>query len=131
MKYVDLWPYAVDVERWFAILVNGLIALLGWFCKMIDGLPEKIAALFWSQPSLSIGSIFKKLDLLPDGGLIAIGKSIFAETTEPEENVLTNSLHKKLDDRVEIGRVIGSSFSFGLLLACVGLLFTIVYLLVS
>ena len=128
-EYVDLWPYKVDVEKWFTMLIKALIALTGWVCKKLDQFPDKLAALFWSQPSLSIGRIFRKLDMLPDGGLIYIGKSIFAETTEPEENVLTNSLHRQLDDRVEIGRIISSSFSFGLLLACIGLLFTIVYLL--
>ena len=131
LVYVDLWPQKIDVENGFAAVVKGFLAFLGWFCQFLDKLPERIAALFWSQPSMSISGVFKKLDILPEGGLLYLGKSIFAETTEPEENVLVNSLHKKLDDRVETGRIIGSSFSFGLLLACIGLLFTIVYLLIQ
>jgi len=103
--YVDIWPYEVDVEKGFMVIVKSLLDLMGWLSKGLDELPEKIVTFFWLQPS--------------------------AETIEPEENVLMNSLHKKLDERVEIGRIIGSSFSFGLLLACVGLLFTIVYLLVN
>ena len=129
MVYVDLWPKGIDVENWLTVILKGSIAVLGWTCKLLDELPDRIAAMFWSQPGISIGSVLKKLDMLPEGGVMYIGKSIFAETTEPEENVLTNSLHKKLDDKVEVARIIGSSFSFGLLLACIGLLFTIVYLL--
>ena len=128
-KYVDLWPYAVDVERWFTVLVKGMLLLLGWICKLVDELPNKVAALLWSHSKLSIKTVFDKMDMLPDAGVAYIGKRVYAETTESEESTVTKTLHQYLDNKVEIGRIIGSSFSFGLLLAFVGLLIAIVYLL--
>ena len=103
--YVNIWPEAMNIERFFAKLLHLLIQILGVFCKVLDGCPDFI-----------IGSI---------------KKVVFAETTEPEENKFLNKLHENLDNRVETGRIISSSLSFGLLLVCFGLLMTIVYLMIN
>ena len=129
--YRDLWPYTIDVEKWFEKIVKVLINGLGWLCEIIDKLPDRLAAVFWSDSVYGFKNILKNVDFIPDSGMKYIGENVFAEITEPEEKVFTNMLHKKLDKKVEIGRIICSSFSFGLLLACIGLLFTIVYLLIS
>ena len=102
-RYLDLWPEKLDLEKALTAILYGILALLGGFCKALDSIPETIVNFF--------------------------GKHVFTETTERPENELVNRLHAQYDRKVDAVRVITSSLSFGLLLACIGLTLTIIYLL--
>ncbi len=125
--YVNLLPEWIDVEQFFTIIVNTVIWGIGSICKAIDIIPEKA----FHCIVIGAGSLLKAIDTLPDAITDYLKKTVFAETTEPEENKLVVKLHKAMDNRVEIGRIISSSLSFGLLLVCAGLLMTILYLIVA
>ena len=66
---------------------------------------------------------------LPEAVVGGLKTSVYKETTERPELELVNKLHAQYDRKVDTLRLIGSSLSFGLLLACVGLILTIIYLL--
>lgn len=104
-SYVNLWPEVIDVEMFFTVILDKVIWIVGGICRGIDALPDLVVGY--------------------------LQKTVFVETTEPEENKIVQKLHKSMDNRVEIGRIISSSLSFGLLLACAGLLMTIVYLIIA
>ena len=102
-KYVDLWPEQADMESLFTKAVMGFLAGLGKLVKYPDELPERIVAWFRDH--------------------------VFTETTEAPEREMVDKLRAQYDRKVDTIRVIGSSLSFGLLLACAGLILTIAYLL--
>lgn len=125
--YVDLWPKQVDVEYFFTKLVYLFLAALGAVCKFVDGFLTN-----WC----TVGSLLKLLgwvvkipDRLPERIVDFFRRNMFAETTEKPEHELVKKLHAQYDKKVDTMRLIGSSLSFGLLLACIGLTLTIVYLL--
>lgn len=66
---------------------------------------------------------------LPEAMVGLLKRTVYKETTERPELELVNKLHAQYDRKVDTLRLIGSSLSFGLLLACVGLILTIIYLL--
>ena len=126
-EYVDLWPKQVDVEAFFTKLIYLFLAGLGAVCKFVDGFLTK-----WC----TVESLLKALswlasvpDRLPEAIAGFFQRNVFAETTEKPENALVNKLHAQYDKKVDTMQLIGSSLSFGLLLACVGLILTIIYLL--
>ena len=104
-KYVNLWPEKVDMESLFIKAVLGFLAGLGKLVQYPDQLPERIVAYFRDH--------------------------VFTETTEAPEREMVDKLRAQYDKKVDTIRVIGSSLSFGLLLACAGLILTIAYLLLS
>jgi hydrogenase-4 component B len=104
-KYVDLWPEKVDMESLFIKAVLGFLAGLGKLVQYPDQLPERIVAYFRDH--------------------------VFTETTEAPEREMVDKLRAQYDRKVDTIRLIGSSLSFGLLLACAGLILTIAYLLMS
>ena len=128
-NYVDLWPKKLDVEVIFTAFVKGFVKLLGKVSKIMDGI-----LLEW----LTVESILKVLNAvvklperLPEGVVGFLKKTVYKETTERPELELTNRLHAQYDRKVDTMRLIGSSLSFGLLLACIGLIMTIVYLMIN
>ena len=128
-RYVDLWPEKLDVEVLFTKTVLGFVFLLGAVSKVLDGV-----LLNW----LTIENVLKFLnrnakvpEKLPEGIIGRLRHLLFDETTEAPEQELVNKLHAQYDRKVDTMRVIGSSLSFGLLIACVGLIITIIYLLIN
>ena len=128
-RYVDLWPEKLDVEVLFTKTVLGFVFLLGAVAKVLDGV-----LLNW----LTIENVLKFLnrnakvpEKLPEGIIGRLRHLLFDETTEAPEQELVNKLHAQYDRKVDTMRVIGSSLSFGLLIACVGLIITIIYLLIN
>ena len=63
--------------------------------------------------------------------VLNLKRTVYKETTEPPELEMVNKLHAQYDRKVDTLRLIGSSLSFGLLLACVGLIMTIIYILMK
>jgi hydrogenase-4 component B len=104
-KYVNLWPEKVDMESLFIKAVLGFLAGLGKLVQYPDQLPQRIVAYFRDH--------------------------VFTETTEAPEREMVDKLRAQYDKKVDTIRVIGSSLSFGLLLACAGLILTIAYLLLN
>lgn len=102
-RYVDLWPQKLDLEMIFIKMVYGFLAILGWIVKLPDRLTEATVEFFKNK--------------------------VFTETTERPEREFSDKLHAQYDQKVDSLRLIGSSLSFGLLLACIGLILTIIYLL--
>lgn len=101
--YMDLWPEKLDVERFFTKLIFGFLKVLDALVQIPDRLPETIVGYFQ--------------------------KNVFTETTEGPEHELVDKLRMQYDKKVDTVRLISSSLSFGLLLACAGLFLTIVYIL--
>ena len=126
-KYVELWPAWLDVETAFTEVLMCFLAILAGISKFVDGFFTK-----WC----SIEDIVKALgwiENIPDGLsewiLKILKKRVYKEATERPEQELVNKLHAQYDKKVDTIRLIGSSLSFGLLFACVGLILTIVYIL--
>lgn len=126
-SYVDLWPKALDLENLFTSLVLEILKDLGAAARAADG----FLTTWCTTESLVklLGWLVKLPDGLPEKTVGFLKRRIFTETTERPELELTNKLHAQYDRKVDTLRLIGSSLSFGLLLACVGLTLTIIYLL--
>lgn len=126
-EYVDLWPKGIDVEAFFTKTVSLFLAGLGAVSKFVDGFLT-----FWCsvEGMLKIaGFIISNLERFPERIVSFLKATVYVETTEKPENVFVENLHKNYDQKVDNLRLIGSSLSFGLLLACIGLILTIIYLL--
>jgi hydrogenase-4 component B len=128
-NYVDLWPKKLDVEVFFTALVKGFVKLLGKLSKLLDGI---LLEWFTVESILkALNALVKLPERLPEGVIGFLKRTIYKETTERPELELTNKLHAQYDRKVDTMRLIGSSLSFGLLLACIGLIMTIVYLMMN
>lgn len=151
-SYVDLWPKKLDIEILFRKLVLGFTVLLGKVSKILDGFlmewctTEQLLKLLndlvkvpdgflvkWcttEQVLKILNGCMKFPERLPEFFVSKLKQTVYKETTEPPELELVNKLHSQYDRKVDTLRLIGSSLSFGLLLACVGLILTIVYILI-
>ena len=125
-EYVNLWPEKLDLETIFSKMVWGIIRLLGFLSKVLDGFLSE-----WC----TVENLLKGLNELaeiperfPEAVVGFLKSTIYKETTERPEHELVNKLHAQYDRKVDTLRLIGSSLSFGLLLACIGLILTIIYL---
>ena len=126
-EYVNLWPERLDLERFFSKAVRGLIRLLGFVTKILDGFLNE-----WCRTETllkGLNLLVKIPERLPEAFVSFLKGRVYQETTERPEHELVNKLHAQYDRKVDTIRLIGSSLSFGLLLACVGLIMTIIYLL--
>jgi len=126
-KYVDLWPKKIDIEAFFTKLVDLFLKGLGAVCKLADGFLTTWCTI---EGMLKIlGFIAGMMEGVLERVISFLKAAVYAETTEKPENVFVDKLHKNYDRKVDNLRLIGSSLSFGLLFACIGLILTIVYLL--
>jgi hydrogenase-4 component B len=128
-KYIDLWPKKVDIEKLFTKAVWIFLSILGKAAKVMDGIFNE-----WLRTEVILAvlnSIVKIPEKLPEVVVRSLKITVYRERTERPEMELTNKLHAQYDRKVDTIRLIGSSLSFGLLLACVGLIMTIVYLLMN
>ena len=126
-NYVDLWPEKLDLERFLSKAVWGVLALLGFVTKIMDGFLSEWCTV--ENLLKGLNQMVKLPECLPEAVVDGLKKSVYKETTERPELELVNKLHAQYDRKVDTLRLIGSSLSFGLLLACVGLILTIIYLL--
>ena len=125
--YVDLWPEKIDLERFFTWLIRLFLAGLGAISRGVDGFLTNWCTVEMLRKGLGRLAVFA--DRLPDMVVGCVRRTVFQETTEKPQNELVNRLHLQFDKKVDTTRLIGSSLSFGLLLACIGVIFTVVYLL--
>ena len=126
-NYVDLWPQKLDLEEFFSKIVWGVIHVLGWFTGIMDGFLNEWCTV--ENFLKGLNQLAKIPERLPETVIGVLKGTIYKETTERPELELVNKLHAQYDRKVDTLRLIGSSLSFGLLLACVGLILTIIYLL--
>lgn len=150
-NYVNVWPEKLDIEVLFTKMIYVVVAVLGRVSKILDGfllewctteqllktldrlvkVPDGFL-LRWctTEQFLKIlNGIVKIPEKLPEWFVTNLKRTVYKETTEPPELELVNKLHAHYDRKVDTLRLIGSSLSFGLLLACIGLIMTIVYIL--
>ena len=126
-RYVELWPERLDLERAFSCIVWGMVHVLGFLTNLMDGFLNEWCRI---ESLLKIlNQLAKVPERLPEVLVAFLKRTIYKETTERPELELVNKLHAQYDRKVDTLRLIGSSLSFGLLLACVGLILTIIYLL--
>ncbi len=126
-KYVDLWPKKLDLEVIFSKMVWGILSILGFITKIMDGFLSEWCTV--KNLLKGLNQLMKLPERLPETVVGVLKRTVYKETTERPELELVNKLHAQYDRKVDTLRLIGSSLSFGLLLACVGLILTIVYLL--
>lgn len=126
-EYVNLWPEKLDLESLFAKMIWGCIHFLGFVSKIPDGFLSEWCTVENLLKGLNLAA--KIPERLPEGIVGFLKGRIYQETTEGPERKFTNKLHALYDRKVDTLRLIGSSLSFGLLLACVGLILTIMYLM--
>ena len=128
-KYVNLWPEKIDVEAFFTKAVDCFLKGLGAVCSFLDGF---LTTWFTVSGMITgLGALTGFLAELPERIVSFFKGTVYVETTEKSENVFVDKLHRSYDRKVDNLRLIGSSLSFGLLFACVGLILTIIYLLMN
>ncbi len=126
-NYADLWPKKIDLEIIFSKTVWGILAFLGFAAKILDGFLCEWCTV--ENILKGLNQLMKLPERFPEAVTGFLKRTVYKETTERPELELINKLHAQYDRKVDTLRLIGSSLSFGLLLACVGLILTIVYLL--
>ncbi len=126
-NYVNLWPEKLDLESIFTKIVLLFLKVLGSLCEFTDGFLTKWCTV--EHLLKNLGMFISIPERLPEAVVGFLKKHIFVETTEKPENELVEKLHAQYDQKVDTIRLIGSSLSFGLLFACIGLILTIIYLL--
>lgn len=151
-NYVDLWPKKLDIELIFSKMIYGFAAVLGKVAKVLDGFllewctTEQLLKILngltqvlngflleWCTIETllkGLNKLMKVPERLTEWFVEKLKITIYRETTEPPELEMVNKLHEQYDRKVDTLRLIGSSLSFGLLLACVGLIMTIIYILI-
>ena len=126
-NYVNLWPQKLDLELLFSKTVWAVIHVLGWFTGIMDGFLNEWCTV--ENVLKGLNQLVKIPERLPEAVIGVLKRTIYKETTERPELELVNKLHAQYDRKVDTLRLIGSSLSFGLLLACIGLIVAIIYLL--
>ena len=126
-NYVNLWPQKLDLELLFSKTVWAVIHVLGWFTGIMDGFLNEWCTV--ENVLKGLNQLVKIPERWPEAVLGVLKRTIYKETTERPELELVNKLHAQYDRKVDTLRLIGSSLSFGLLLACIGLIMAIIYLL--
>ena len=126
-EYINLWPERLDLEMLFSKAVWGIIGFSGFAAKIMDGFLSEWCTV--ENLLKAMNHLMKLPERLPETVVRFLKGTVYKETTEKPEHELVNKLHAQYDRKVDTLRLIGSSLSFGLLLACIGLILTIVYLL--
>lgn len=127
-NYVDLWKNVPDIETLFTKLIKIFTAVLGKVSKVLDGFLVEWCKT--EQLLKCLNGLMKLPERLPEWFTAKLKRTLYKETTEPPELEFVNKLHSQYDRKVDTLRLIGSSLSFGLLLACIGLIITITYILI-
>lgn len=126
-KYVDLWPKWLDIEAAFTRIIFAFLKVLGAGSRVVDGFLTQWCTVEGMLKALE--AVSRGADGLSERAVAYLKGTVYRETTEKSVNSFVQSLHEHYDKKVDNMRLVGSSLSFGLLLACIGLILTIVYLL--
>lgn len=135
--YVNRWYKYLDLEDYLyrPILLGALPFVFGVLCRIPDSLVDSIVVLLRR-------TVYKDSKLpheLEEGNAITHGLGVMVNGLERAANAVIFRKHpKKVDyehkyamiyeEFSEVGTIIGRSMSFGLMLFCIGLIITVVYL---
>lgn len=135
--YVNRWYQYFDLEDYLyrPVLLGALPFVFGVLCRIPDSLIDSIVVLLRK-------TIYKDSRLpheLEEGNAITHAMGVMANGLERAANAVIFRKHpKKVDfehkyamiyqEFSEVGTIIGRSLSFGLMLFCIGLIITVVYL---
>lgn len=131
--YVNRWPKVLDIEDYFyrPILLNFLPAVCGFFCRILDSLVDGFAVLLrktlYKDSPLPYEREEGNVVTEKVGGVMQWFHDRGKKKDEPKD--YRHSLAMKREDIRENVSLISRSMSFGLMLFCVGLLMTLIYLL--
>lgn len=145
-EYLDLWPKWLDLENaiYRPLLLTVLPAVIGFFCRICDTLLDGIILLLrktvYKESPIPFereegtvftdffGSIADAICHLLDATLRR-GKS---ENNSPYGRTISyrHVFANKREEFRENNMIVARSLSFGLLLFCIGFIFTVVYILV-
>ncbi|MCI8390287.1 MAG: NADH dehydrogenase [Roseburia sp.] len=129
--YADRWPAWLDLENlvYRPLLLAVLPFVGGVVCRFLDRLLDGIVVLLRR-------TLYKDSPIpheLEQGTWLTHAVGTFLDNLALVFHQKTNYNHKLAmmhEDLAENGRIIGRSLSFGLFMACVGLILTLVYLLI-
>lgn len=137
-SYVNLWPVWLDLEDslYRPVLLKILPTVLGVVCRIFDSLPDLLVValrktVYRDSPlpqELTEGTVLT----LAAGRFLNFIRDIGNRTKNrhnPVEKDYVHILAMKREEIRENNMIIGRSLSFGLLLACVGLCLTLIYIL--
>ena len=154
ISYVNLWPTWADLEDYFyrPMLLKILPGIMGFICGILDKLMgvitkiaiptggficsilDKITDVI-SKCSIAIGSFVSGcLDVSTDAIIVFLRKTIYRDSAEAEHPHIRSFQHwftLKYSAFKENTTLIGRSLSYGLILFCLGLCATLIYLLVT
>jgi hydrogenase-4 component B len=136
--YVNLWPKWLDLEDMLyrPLLLNILPFIFGVLCRILDTLADLLVVvlrktIYKDSPlpqELSEGTVFtvafgKVLNAVRDLGNLTKNRK------HPVTRDYVHMLAVKREELRENNMIIGRSLSFGLMLVCVGLCLTLIYIL--
>lgn len=138
-EYVDRWPSKWDLEyRIYRPLLKGIVFGLCVILRLLDRLPDYIVVgmrktVYRDAPlshELEEGNAFTHAaGVLLDGVKKALNRTVCRK--RPIQVSFEHRLAMLEKEQSENNVMIGRSLSFGLLLFCLGLLFTLLYMLLS
>ncbi len=137
--YVNAWPGWLDLEEllYRPLLLKILPAIFGVLCRIPDSLLDALVVLFrktiyrdsplpcerleGNAFTAALGNVLNRIE--------SIGNHTWRRKKAPRQINYVHFLAIKNDELKEDSRIIGRSLSFGLLLFCIGLSLTLIYLL--
>lgn len=136
-RYVDLWKPEWDLEeRLYRPLLQGLAWLLSVACRFLDVLPDYLIVglrktIYRDSPlphELEEGNaLTHAAGVVVDGSRNVLNRTFCKK--HPKEIFFEHRLAMFAEEMKENHIMIGRSLSFGLLLFCVGLVMTLIYIL--
>ena len=152
--YANLWPAWADLEDavYRPLLLKGVPVVFGVLCMAFDKIFDFFTKVtltvsglicniinhildILAKSSIVVGSfICGCLDVTTDGFLVLLRKTIYQDSGEEEHPFRQGFYHwytLKYSAFKENTTLIGRSLSYGLILFCLGLCVTLIYLLVS
>lgn len=137
--YVDRWKPEWDLEeRIYRPLLRGLELVFGVICRLLDRLPDYFVVglrktVYRDSPlphELEEGNALTHgAGVLLDGGKEVLNRTVCKK--HPVRVSFEHRLAMFIKESSENNTMIARSLSFGLLLFCMGLLFTLLYMLLS
>lgn len=140
-EYLNLWPEKLDLENavYRPLLLKILPAVIGFFCRICDTLVDGILLLLrktvYKESPIPYereeGTLFT--DMMGSVGDF-MNRLLNKTVRRKNPKILKNSYRHVFacirEDRRENYMIISRSLSFGLLLFCLGFIFTVVYILI-
>ena len=126
-RYVDRWPSWLDLENlvYRPVVEVALPGICGAVCGCLDKYLVPTAV----QVFLAVSSVVcRGLDHLADGIILLARKTTHSQRTQ-RRLVLPDKMVRMEEHIQRTGRAVEQSFSFGLMLFCIGLCLTLGYLL--